>query len=278
MERNKTTMKSKFNHLMTPAKLEKVFKEIGIKSGMSVMVHASLKNMGYLVNGPYDVIDTLIRSVGPKGTLLVPTHTGQLTDPSDWTNPPCPIGWLDDIKANMAPFDPKKTPTRNRGLLPEFFLRYKGVHRSHHPLNSTAALGYKAKYFTSDHPFHEPEGKGSPCYKLYNSGGHILLLGVGLAACTALHTAEYLADCDYLQDSNLKVLTKRYNNKNIFEKINRYPESSKGFDKLHQKLEASNVLKEWSIGDYTIIFFPLVAAVDLALEQLRADPGYFKKP
>jgi hypothetical protein len=37
-------------------------------------------------------------------------------------------------------------------------------------------------------------------------------------------------------------------------------------------------LKEWSIGDYTIIFFPLAPAVDLALEQLRADPGYFKKP
>ena len=64
-------------------------------------------------------------------------------------------------------FDPDKTPVRNRGILPQDFLRYPSVKRSNHPISSVAAIGEKAEYFTRDHSLHESEGVVSPCHKLY---------------------------------------------------------------------------------------------------------------
>ena len=125
--------------ILTKGDCLELFQRVGIIPGMSVMVHSSLKGFGYLVNGPYDLIDAMMESVHPRGTILVPTHTGQLTDPADWTSPPVPAEWVEKIRREMKPFDPKKTPVRNRGILPEHFLRYAGVKRSLHPVNSVAA-------------------------------------------------------------------------------------------------------------------------------------------
>jgi len=124
------TLEKSWPRLLTRTDLTGIFRGLGVSPGMSVIVHSALSGLGYLVNGPYDIIDALRDIVGAEGTLLVPAHSGQLTDPADWVNPPVPEEWMETIRQNMNPFDPQRTPTRNRGVLVDYFLRYSGVKRS----------------------------------------------------------------------------------------------------------------------------------------------------
>lgn len=257
---------------MTRDALAEPFRCAGVQPGMSIMVHSSLSGLGYLPNGPYDVIDALRDTLGPEGTLLAPAHSGQLTDPAGWSSPPVPPEWVETIRAAMEPFDPIRTPIRNRGLLPDYLLRMLGVRRSPHPLNSVAAIGARAEYFTATHPLDESEGVGSPCHKLYEADGHVLLLGVGLESCTALHAAEFIADSSYLADTRMKVLTGR----NEFRRLRKYPGTSEHFEKLRPILKASGALTEIALGSYPITLFALAPAVDAALAHMQTDPDWLR--
>jgi aminoglycoside N3'-acetyltransferase len=55
--------------------------------GASVVVHAGLEKLGYVVNGALDVIDAIFSLIGRQGTLLVPANSN-LTDPEQWQKPP----------------------------------------------------------------------------------------------------------------------------------------------------------------------------------------------
>ena len=71
--------------VLTKKELKNIFKKVGVKTGMKIMVHSSLSKLGYLVNGAEDVIDALLEIISlKKGTLFVPTHSGQLTNPIYW--------------------------------------------------------------------------------------------------------------------------------------------------------------------------------------------------
>ena len=269
-----TSCSATWPRLMTRDALAGEFRRLGVRPGMAVMMHASLSGLGYLPNGPYDVIDAVLDVVGPGGTMLMPAHSGQLTDPADWQNPPVPAEWVGAIRAAMEPFDPERTPVRNRGLLAEYFLRMPGARRSCHPLNSVAAFGARADYFTANHPLDESEGIGSPCHKLYETGGHVLLLGVGLEACSALHAAEFIADVPYLAETNIKVLVGR----NEFRRLRKYPGSSEYFEKLRPTLYASGALAERTLGPYRMTLLALAPAIDAALARLEKDPDWLCKP
>ena len=48
-------------------------KEVGLKSGDTVMVHTSLGKMGYVCGGTQTVIEALMEVVGDSGTIMMPT-------------------------------------------------------------------------------------------------------------------------------------------------------------------------------------------------------------
>ena len=79
-------MKNQF--IYTKKDLIRIFRKIGIDKGMNLIVHSSLSSLGYVVNGANDVIDALLETIGKDGTLMMPSHTGDKTDPADWKNPP----------------------------------------------------------------------------------------------------------------------------------------------------------------------------------------------
>ena len=217
----------------TKEDLLQLFRGLGLKTKDDVMVHSSMRSLGYVVNGSLDVIDALIMAVGlEKGTILMPAHTGQLTDPSDWTNPALDKESVAIIKKKMRPLDSRLTPVRGRGLIAQAFLGYVGVKRRDHPLNSVSALGKRADFYTSSHSFDEPEGLDSPIGRLYENNGKVLGIGVGVSRFTAIHLAEYMANLDYLRVNNPSVLYKRENNKNIFKRIKKYPGESDRFTNI----------------------------------------------
>jgi aminoglycoside 3-N-acetyltransferase len=174
--------------------LVKDFKDIGVREGMVLLVHSSLSSIGWISGGAVAVILALEEVLGREGTLIMPTCSGDLSDPAKWENPPVPIDWCEEIRKTMPAFDLDLTPTRGVGVIPEVFRKQKGVIRSSHPQVSFAARGKYAEYITSDHSLEYAFGEKSPLAKIYELNGHILLLGVGHINNTSLHLAEYRAD------------------------------------------------------------------------------------
>lgn len=258
--------------------LVNIFKDIGLEKGSDVMVHSSMKSLGYVVNGALDVIDALIECVGiNEGTVLMPTHSGQLADPSSWINPIIPRKYISTIKKNMLPFDKKRTPVRGRGEIPTTFLSYPRVQRSSHPLNSVGALGRKAKFYTELHDFHSPEGINSPIGKLYKNNGKVLGIGVGVNRFTAIHLAEYLMDVHYLNDNNPNVLFEKKHGKNIYKRINKYPGKSDNFTKILPSLRSQNLIQEKDFKLGIMTCFPIQPVIDCVVDLLKQDPEFLIK-
>ena len=169
-------------------------RSLGVADGMTLLAHASMSALGYVAGGAQAVVDALLEAIGDEGTLVVPTHSGGLSEPSLWRNPPVPESWWPEIRDATPAFDPLVTPTRHMGVVVDTFRHYPGVRRSGHPQVSFAALGPNRDSVIGDHSLARPLGEGSPLARLYDLDGHILLLGVGHANNTSLHLAEYRAE------------------------------------------------------------------------------------
>ncbi len=166
----------------------------GLEMGQTVLVHSSMSKLGWVAGGAQAVIQALLQVLGEEGTLMMPTHTTQNTDPANWNNPPVPKTWVPIIQANTPAFDPAITPTRGMGVIPELFRKWPGTVRSAHPIGSFAARGPKAATLIRNHQLLDMFGDSSPLGTLYDLDGYILLLGVDHGNNTSLHLAENRAN------------------------------------------------------------------------------------
>jgi aminoglycoside 3-N-acetyltransferase len=166
---------------------------LGVEAGMTLEVHSSLSKLGWVCGGPVAVVQALMDVVTETGTLLMPTHSTNYTDPAKWTNPPVPQSWWPILYEQMPAFDPRLTPSWWMGQVAEIFRTCPGVLRSLHPALSFAAWGRHAQTITANHSLDHGLGEQSPLARLYDLDGSVLLLGVSYESCTSLHLAEYRA-------------------------------------------------------------------------------------
>lgn len=143
---------------------------LGLHAGDLVQVHSSLSSLGHVVGGAETVVDALLETVGPTGTVMVPTFNhGQA-----------------DI------FDLRETPSIN-GAITEALRRRPEAYRSCHPTHPCAAIGPLAELLTREHLHLLTFDLRSPLGKLAAMGGYVLLLGVGMNRNTMAHVGETLA-------------------------------------------------------------------------------------
>ena len=167
------------------------FKSLNIKAGSVIIMHSSLSEIGWTIGGPVAVITALMRVITPEGTLIMPTFSGDNTDPSTWENPPVPKSWWDLIRNESPAYHPDITPTRGMGVIVETFRKMPNVIRSNHPVSSFAAWGKNAKFITENHELIADLGEDSPLARIYALNGKILLIGVTHENNSSLHLAEY---------------------------------------------------------------------------------------
>jgi aminopeptidase-like protein/aminoglycoside N3'-acetyltransferase len=156
------------------------FQNIGIGAGDVVFVHVNIEALGMIEGGSTtdeicrSHLNALMDSVGPTGTILVPTYTF-----SFWQG---------------EEFDAQNTPTKGGEWSPsrdflEYFRCLPGVVRSVDPIYSVAGLGPKANPMLLGLP---PTcfGEDSVFDRLKKVGGKICAIGLGLRQATFLHYVE----------------------------------------------------------------------------------------
>ena len=154
-------------------------RKVGLERGDTVMVHTSLKQMGYVCGGAQTVIEALIEVVGDTGTILMPTQSWKNLDPEEGVHWEADEADWQKIRDNWPAYDKHLTPTNTMGAVAEMFRKYPGSLRSDHPARSVCAWGRNAAYLTEKHDFSNIFGDGSPIGKLYELDGKVLLLGTG---------------------------------------------------------------------------------------------------
>jgi len=159
------------NTPLFPSKVALDLRRLGVESGDTVMVHASLRAIGPVEGGAGGVLEALEHAVGPRGTLLM-TLGARADEPFD---------------ASTTPADP------DVGYLAEAFRRRAGTLVTDHPEGRFGARGGRAGELLMNPPWHDYYGPGSALERLCRWGGRVLRLGADLETTTLLHYAEYLA-------------------------------------------------------------------------------------
>jgi len=148
---------------------------LGVTEGSVLLVHTSFRSVRPIEGGPAGLVEAIRQSLGPRGTLVMPSWTG----------------------SDEEVFDPERTPAApDLGIVADTFWRMPGVLRSRHPF-AFAALGPEAARFTADPLPLPPHVPASPVGRVHDLDGQVLLLGVGHDANTTLHLAEILAAVPY---------------------------------------------------------------------------------
>jgi aminoglycoside 3-N-acetyltransferase len=165
---------------------------LGLGSGDVVLLHSSRSSVGFVAGGRQAIVQALLDVVGEQGTVVVPTHTSENSDPATWRNPPVSESWWPVIREQSPGFDPAITPaSRWMGILAETVRTWPGAVRSDHPQVSFAALGAKADAVAKGHRLNDALGESSPLGAIYRLDGRVLMLGVGYDTNSSLHLAEW---------------------------------------------------------------------------------------
>jgi len=241
-------------------------RKIGVKNGMTLIVHSSMSSMGWICGGAVSFILALEDILGESGTLVMTANSGDLSDPSQWVNPPVPKEWWNTIKENMPPFDPDFTPTLRIGQIPEVFRKQRGVLRSLHPQVSFCAWGRYARYITSNHSLEYAHGEKSPLAKIYELDGHVLLIGVKHENNTSLHLAEIRADYPG-KEKEIQGMPYMHNGKRIWKEVRDIRSVTDDFNDLGGAFlkGKKDVIRTGNIGQADSQFFRQRDLVDFAI-------------
>ena len=239
--------------MRTILELTQQLQSLGVESGGVLVVHTSFRAVRPVENGPTGLIEALRAALGPDGTLVMPSWTGD----------------------DNTPFDPATTAANpDLGVTADTFWRMPGVRRSDHPF-AFAAAGLHAAEITTDPLPLPPHRLESPIGRVHELDGQVLLLGVGHDANTTLHLAEVLADVPYRMPHHITVLE---NGRPTRIDYGETDHCCQRFSRADEWLRQRGLQREGAVGSAHARLMRSRDIVRVAMEYLARDPLLFLHP
>jgi aminoglycoside 3-N-acetyltransferase len=243
---------------------------LGVRTGQTLLVHASLRSLGWVTGGAPTVVAGLRQAVGPDGHVVVPTGTEANSKTSRAHQ--AHIATLtpeqvDRFHLTMPAFDKDTTPS-GMGAISEALRTTNGAARSAHPQSSFAAIGPEADLLMADHPLECHLGQDSPLGRLDKLDAQVLMIEVGYWAFTGFHLAEYLYTPRPPKRTYACVVTDP-------DGTTRWAEyddvvlDDQEFEDIGQSLEKNMAVKRGKVGHAQCRLVPLHAAVEFAADWMR---------
>lgn len=228
--------------VITKSRIVGDLREVGVSPGQVVMLHASVKAVGWIVGGPDVILQALLDVLTPAGTLMMYVSWADGTYEMD--------SWPEDKRQAYLEECPAFDPLTSRAyqqwsILTEHLRTWPGAFRSANPDASVAAVGAQAEWITKDHPLQYGYGPGSPFEKLVQAKGKVLLLGAPLNTVTMLHYSEHMAKLP-----NKRIV--RYRIPILEDRVRKWVEI--------EEYDTGNGIADWPGGDYGSQFTALVQA------------------
>ena len=237
------------------------FSQLGIKQGDTLLVHASLSSLGYVVGGAEALFWALREVIGEQGTTLVPSQTVEISDPASWQYPPVPQEWHDVIRSSMPAYSKELSYSKAMGAFSQLIGILPDSIRSNHPMYSFTAIGEKVSEIIRQDSFDFPFGDKSPLGRMYSIGAKVLMIGTDFETNTSLHLAENRLDREVIQEKS-KILTKDGEKWILFKNIeldiyDDYLEIQKNFMEQY-------TVNDISINESNVYLFDMKECVDFA--------------
>lgn len=238
---------------LSQAEVSSQLRILGVRRGGVLLVHTSFRAVRPIAGGPAGLIAALRDALGPQGTLVMPSWSGDADEP----------------------FDPRTSASADDlGIVAQTFWRLPGVRRSDH-CQAFAAVGPQAATVTADPLPLPPHIPASPVGRVHDLNGQVLLLGVGHDANTTLHLAELLASVPYRTESWCTVLE---NGRPVQIRYGENDHCCARFALADEWLRGAGRQSEGQVGHAHARLADSRDIVALAIERLVADPLLFLHP
>lgn len=247
---------------LDPSELRRGLAELGIQ-GFPVVAHTSLKGLGVARdNGGAEAVIRTLTTLAP--TVMMPTFSWESnTAPPEGDRPTrngCDYAFYDGWSKPRRPFTVESAGIEpSMGFTSKLFLDWPGVRRSAHPWHSWTAWGEGAESLVNDHPW---ETTNLPLERLARRGGWVLMLGVGLSSCTALHVAEERA-------GRRPFIRWAVDREGHVRRV-RASGCAKGFDHLYPSFRG--LLREIEVGPARILAAPLDNVIQRGAALFLSQP------
>ena len=226
------------------------------------MFHSSLRSIGTVEGGADTVIDALLAALGPDGTLVAPTFTGQFRDP----------GFV---------YDPAETPGTT-GSIPNRLFRRPEARRTVHIVQTVAAIG-PLRDTIIDAGGHDGWDAQPSMRAIFDLDGWFLLLGVPYQNLTAGHFMEQeigshrgprvAEGLQRLPDG--RVVPLRSETWGPDPSFPGMPERSYDFNRLGEGLEGRGLVRRGAVGNAIARLFRARDLERTVREMFAADPELF---
>ena len=237
------------------------FSQLGIKKGDTLLVHASLSSLGYVVGGAEALFLALREVIGKEGTIVVPSQTVEISDPATWQYPPVPVEWHDVIRSSMPAYSKDLSFSKGMGAFSQFVGILPDSLRSNHPMYSFTAIGEKAVEIIGQDTFDFPFGEASPLARMYSLGAKVLMIGTDFETNTSIHLAENRLNREVIQEKS-KILTKDGEKWIMFKNIEL--DLYDDFLDIQKNFMEQYTVNQISINEGNVYLFDMKECVDFA--------------
>lgn len=221
------------------AALQPLLEGFGVPSNSILIVHSAIKTLSHQGFRAETIIEVLLHYMR-NGHLFMPTMTWRTVTP------------------DRPEWDEMATPSHT-GVLSEIFRTRYATARSIHPTHSAAGWGPNAKLLCSRHHIGDtPVSANSPYGLMRDYEAYVLMIGVGLETCTAIHLPEEQLEADlYVRPPETTVVYPCRDRHGTVHRVSarRHWRLDRDFNRFNAPLAARGELEQGAIEGcpYTIV-------------------------